>query len=53
MGYVNKDRRLVTVSPAEKRSVKRKRRRAEQRLLAGEHPRRMALAATRRGWYYA
>jgi hypothetical protein len=53
MGYVNRDQRVVTVSAGEKRTVKRLRRRAEQRELRGEHPRRLASRATRRGWWYA
>jgi hypothetical protein len=53
MGYVNKDRRIVTVSAAEKRYVKRLRRRAEQRELRGERMRAQARRATKRGWWYA
>ena len=52
MGYINRDRRLVTVSAREKSRVKRLRRRAERRELAGEHM-RTAIRATRRGWWYA
>lgn len=52
MGYTNRDMRYVSVSFAEKRHVRRLRRRAEQRALDGEHP-RTAYRATRRGWWYA
>lgn len=52
MGYTNPDKRLVNVTRAEKRAVVRLRRRAERRVLNGEHP-RTAIRATRRGWWYA
>jgi hypothetical protein len=52
MGYCNKDKRLVNVSPAEKKHVKRLRRNAEKRELRGENV-RTAGRATRRGWWYA
>ena len=52
MGYNNPDRRWVKVSPAEKRVVTVKARRAHKRVLKGEHP-RGAITATRRGWWYA
>jgi hypothetical protein len=52
MGYTNKDKRLVTVTRAEKDQVKRLRRRAEKREVRGEHV-RTAVRATRRGWWYA
>lgn len=53
MGYVNKDRRIVTVTAADKRYVKRLRRRAWHRELRGERLGREAARATRRGWWYA
>lgn len=53
MGYCNRDKRIVNVSRREKVAVRRLRRRALQRELDGQHPRRMALTATRRGWWYA
>jgi hypothetical protein len=53
MGYTNKDKRIVNVTRREKSHVVRLRRRAEKRELHGEHPRRLATRATRRGWWYA
>lgn len=52
MGYTNKDKRYVTVTPAEKKQVARLRRIAEKRELKGENV-RYAGRATKRGWYYA
>ncbi len=52
MGYVNKDARMVNVTKAEKKIVKRMARRAWERELNHEHP-RSAIQATRRGWWYA
>lgn len=52
MGYTNRDKRYVTVSAKEKRTVRVLRRRAEKRDLHGEHA-RTARRATKRGWWYA
>lgn len=51
MGYVNRSRRWVRVSRAEKRDVKRRRRRAEKRETKGEHL-RSAFRTMKRGWWY-
>lgn len=53
MGYTNPDKRLVYVSPREKRWVRKIRRLAEKRELHGERMGRTAARATRRGWWYA
>jgi hypothetical protein len=52
MGYVNKDRRIVTVGRKEKRAVMKLRRAALKRELRGEHE-RSAARAKRRGWWFA
>jgi hypothetical protein len=51
--YTNRDKRIVKVSRREKDYVERLRRRAERREARGEHVRRTAVRATRRGWWYA
>ncbi len=53
MGHCNRDKRIVNVTKREKTIVKRLRRHAEKRELRGEHIRRMAVRATKRGWWYA
>jgi hypothetical protein len=53
MGYTNKDRRIVNVTRAEKRRVTKLRRLAEHRELHGERICKLAIRATRRGWWYA
>lgn len=51
-GYNNRDKRYVTVTSREKKTVSRRRRRALKRELRGEHL-RGAVTATRWGWWYA
>lgn len=59
MGYTNPDKRLVNVSPKEKRAVRVLRRRAERRALtrrarqsrAASHPPRLVVRMTIRHWH--
>lgn len=51
--YRNPDRRVVKVSSKETRHVRRLRRSAEKAELRGSRPGKMAVRATRNGWYYA
>lgn len=52
-GYNNRDKRVVKVTRAEKKTVSRLRRRALKREVQGVHLRRSAERATRWGWWHA